>query len=107
WSEVPRGQPLFETLLSFENYPVNDTVPQIGDRLSIQQHRTESTDNYPLSIGVVPGQQLQMWLTYDSQFDKEAIKGFGELFQTLLNCFVTQPHADLKMLEEILTREGN
>jgi amino acid adenylation domain-containing protein/non-ribosomal peptide synthase protein (TIGR01720 family)/FkbM family methyltransferase len=107
WSEVPGGQPLFETLLSFENYPVNDTLPQIGDRLSIQQHRIESKDNYPLSIGVVPDQQLHLWLTYDSQFDQEAIRGFSELFQTLLNCFVTQPHADVKMLEEILTREGN
>jgi hypothetical protein len=107
WSDVPRGQPLFETFLSFENYPVNDTLPQIGDRLSIQQHRTEGKNNYPLRIGVVPGQQLQLGLTYDSQFDQEAISGFGELFQTLLNCFVTQPHADVKMLEEILTREGN
>jgi non-ribosomal peptide synthetase component F len=107
WSDVPRGQPLFETLLSFENYPVNDTLPQIGDRLSIQQHRTEGKINYPLRIGVVPGQQLQLGLTYDAQFDQEAIREFCELFQTLLNCFVTQPQADLKTLAEILSREGN
>jgi len=107
WSEVPGGRPLFETLLSFENYPVNDTLPQIGDRLSIQQHRIESKDNYPLSIGVVPDQQLHLWLTYDPQFDTEAIKGFCDLFEMMLNCFVTQPHADLKLLAEILTREGD
>jgi hypothetical protein len=107
WSEVPRSEPLFETVLSFENYPVNDTLAQIGNRLSIQQHRTEGKINNPLRIGVVPGQQLHLGLSYDSQFDTEAIRGFGELFQTLLNCFVTQPHADLKTLAEVLAREGN
>jgi hypothetical protein len=105
WSDVPRGQPLFETLLSFENYPVNDTLAQIGDRLGIQQHRTDGKNNYPLRIGVVPGNQLQLGLTYDPQLDKEAIRGLGELFETLLNCFVTQPHADLKMLKEVVARE--
>ncbi len=107
WSDVPRGQPLFETFLSFENYPVNDTLPQIGDRLSVQQHRTEGKNNYPLRIGVVPGQQLLIGLTYDSQFDQEAIREFGELFETLLNCFVTQPEADLKTLAEMLSREAH
>ena len=107
WSDLPRGQPLFEVLLSFENYPVNDTIPQIGNRLGIQHHRIDSKDNYPLSIGVVPGHKLQLWLTYDAQFDREAIAEFGELFQMLLHCFVTQPHADLKTLEEILSRAGN
>jgi non-ribosomal peptide synthetase component F len=104
WSDVPRGEPLFEAHLSFENYPVNDTIPQIGDRLSIQHHRVEGKNNYPLRIGVAPGRQLQLGLTYDPQFDQAAIVGFGELFQTLLNSFVTQPHADLKTLAEILTR---
>ena len=107
WSDVPRGQPLFETFLSFENYPVNDTLPQIGDRFSVQQHRTEGQNNYPLRIGVVPGQQLLLGLTYDSQFDTEAITGFSELFETLLNCFVMQPHAELETLQEVLAREGN
>jgi alpha-ketoglutarate-dependent taurine dioxygenase len=106
WSDVPRGQALFETLLTFENYPINETVPQIGDRLNIQHHRIESKNNYPLTIGVVPGQQLQLWLTYDPQFDKEAIKGFVELFQTLLYSFITQPQADVQTLEETLTRAG-
>lgn len=107
WSDVPRGQPLFETLLSFENYPVNDTIPQIGDRLSIQQHRIESKNNYPLTIGVIPGQQLELWLTYEPQFDREAIAEFGELFRKLLDWFVSQPHADLKTLNEMLSRAAN
>ncbi len=107
WAEVPRGQPLFETLLTFENYPINDTVPHIGDRLSIRQHRIESKNNYPLTVGVVPGPRLQLWLTYDPQFDAEAVAAFGELFQTLLYSFVTQPHADLKTLEEVLARAGD
>lgn len=107
WSDVPRGQPLFETLLSFENYPVNETIPQIGDRLNVQQHHIESKNNYPLTIGVMPGDQLQLWLTYDPQFDREAIAGFGKLFQTLLELFVSQPHSDLKTLEEILARAVN
>jgi alpha-ketoglutarate-dependent taurine dioxygenase len=107
WSEVPSGQSLFESVLSFENYPVNDTLTQIGNRFGITQHRIESKDNYPLGIGVVPDQQLHLWLTYDPQFDTETIMGFSELFQTLLNSFVTQPHIDLKTLVDFLAREGD
>jgi alpha-ketoglutarate-dependent taurine dioxygenase len=106
WSDVARGQPLFEALLTFENYPINETVPHIGDQLNIQQHRIESKNNYPLTIGVVPGQHLQLWLTYDPQFDQAAIAGFVELFQTLLYSFITQPQADVKTLEETLARAG-
>ena len=51
WSEVDRGVPLFESILVFENYPVDDRCGSRKRRQSISIHQIHSVEqtNYPLS----------------------------------------------------------
>ena len=46
WSEVPRGQPLFESLLVFENYPIDRVLPR-GGRLSVRGRSGPGEDQLP------------------------------------------------------------
>jgi hypothetical protein len=65
WSEVPGDQPLFESIYEFWNFP----LPAGGedDRRSIHMRdpRYEVATNYPLSLRVIPGERLELQITYD------------------------------------------
>jgi amino acid adenylation domain-containing protein len=72
----PADLPLFETAVVFENFPVenagSDELPfsvaalAEGERVTQQGHAdTTGRNHYPLSLIVVPGDELQIMLAYD------------------------------------------
>jgi amino acid adenylation domain-containing protein/non-ribosomal peptide synthase protein (TIGR01720 family) len=68
FSDVPRGVPLFESLLVYENYPLDRSVlPPEGRRLAIRDLRVEESTNYPLTLLVLPGPALTLRALYDGQ----------------------------------------
>jgi amino acid adenylation domain-containing protein/non-ribosomal peptide synthase protein (TIGR01720 family) len=67
WSEVPRGQPLFETLLVFENYPVDESLPDQLGGLAPRNISFVERSNYPLTIIAIPGARLTLRASFDSQ----------------------------------------
>ena len=89
WSDVPRGTPMFETIVGFENYPVlsstqnDEGVVRLGDVFE----RT----NYPLSLIVSPGSDLSVVLLYvPTRFDEKSIQRMLEHFQTLLEAIIAE-----------------
>ncbi|HEY0739193.1 MAG TPA: amino acid adenylation domain-containing protein, partial [Herpetosiphonaceae bacterium] len=66
WSAVPRGLPLFESIVVFENYPVVAAARAgSGTDLAIENVKTTEQTNYPLTLVVVPGDVLMLRLSYD------------------------------------------
>src|SRR5262249_30169183 len=60
WSDVPRNQPLFETLLAFENFPAG-----MGRHATAQDapaYRVFTRTNYPLSLAVLPADEWTLKL---------------------------------------------
>ncbi|MFD3419449.1 non-ribosomal peptide synthetase [Streptomyces decoyicus] len=71
WSELPAGSPLFESLVVFENYPINDTAAT-AHGLSVRDlHALEAT-NYPLTVVVSPDTRLSVELGYDPRYFEES-----------------------------------
>ncbi|MGI0116123.1 amino acid adenylation domain-containing protein [Zooshikella sp. RANM57] len=68
WSEVGSGYGLFESLIVFENYPLDESLNQQQSDLSgqfiIGQVIAGEQTNYPLSLLVLPGKQLHFKLLY-------------------------------------------
>ncbi|MCM3338074.1 non-ribosomal peptide synthase/polyketide synthase [Paenibacillus sp. MER TA 81-3] len=74
-SEVPNGQPLFESLLVFENYPVNRSDLTAKTGLSVGDISVLERTTYPLTIIVVLGERLEFRSIYDRRrFDEQAIE---------------------------------
>ncbi|WP_158623685.1 non-ribosomal peptide synthetase [Corallococcus llansteffanensis] len=65
FSEVPRGTPLFDSLLVFENYPVDAALQQRAQGLDVREVQDFSHTNYPLTASVAPGAQLALSLTHE------------------------------------------
>jgi len=68
WSDVPRDRILFDHIMVFENYPVDESLrhaPIAGLQLGTVQS-VEAT-NYPVALYVEPGKCLKLKLVYDSK----------------------------------------
>ena len=64
-TEVPRGQPLFETILVYENYPVSGQLIERMESLGMRELRAWDKTNYPLTLAVSPGPHLTLQVVYD------------------------------------------
>ncbi len=65
WSEVPRGQPLFDSLLVFENYPVDRSLAESPKSVRIRDIHSADRTNFPLSLLALPTEELILRLKYD------------------------------------------
>ena len=89
WSSIPSGTPFFESLLVFENYPVESTVLEQGQELFKGVSSHEQT-NYPLTVSSVPrseagGTGLHFDISYDTRrFDGGSIVRMMGHLETLL-----------------------
>ncbi|WP_412080833.1 non-ribosomal peptide synthase/polyketide synthase [Streptomyces sp. SCL15-4] len=84
FTELPERTPLFDSIVVFENYPVDDGLAAAhGLRLSGLEG-VEST-NYPLSLTAYPGTELALRLGYDpSLFDTGTAERMAEYLTVLL-----------------------
>ena len=104
WSEVARGTPLFETLLVFENYPINQALEEHAEGLTVDEIGVIDQSNYPLTLSAFPGTKLHLEITYDTdRFEAGTVKRMLEQLQGLLEAFALQPQtrlSELPMLSE-------
>jgi amino acid adenylation domain-containing protein/non-ribosomal peptide synthase protein (TIGR01720 family) len=87
WSGVARSLPLFESLLVFENYPVDETVRErAGAALAISGVRAVEQTNYPLALLLSPGASfLGLQIVYDAhRFDEATVRRMLGHLATLL-----------------------
>ncbi|HSK79934.1 MAG TPA: amino acid adenylation domain-containing protein, partial [Thermoanaerobaculia bacterium] len=68
WSGVPRGQPLFESIVVFQNFPLERVIdPEMVRALPVRvqvDHGVEPL-NYPLALVAFEGERLEMRLSYE------------------------------------------
>jgi amino acid adenylation domain-containing protein/non-ribosomal peptide synthase protein (TIGR01720 family) len=67
WSEMGPASPLFESILIFENYPVDDAVQrEVGQTLQVGDVKIREQTNYPLTVVVGPARRLTLEIAYDA-----------------------------------------
>ncbi len=75
WSDVPRGTPLFESLLVYENDQINHALQSQGASWANRDFRLLEQTNYPLGLHAFGGSQLLLKLEYDeTRFERRAIE---------------------------------
>ena len=98
---------LFDTLVVFENYPLDSaarTEPAEGLRLASIQGR--DVTHYPLSLKVVPRQQLRLRVDYDpARVDRVTAENVASRLVRLLNEAVATPDVPLYRLEILSSQE--
>ena len=101
-SDIEPGQPLFESIVVFENYPIDDA----GKRsLQVENIRYREQSNYPLALLVLPADQLRLLIIFDqARFDPETVRRMLDHLQTLLSGIAANPSrklADLPLMDTL------
>jgi hypothetical protein len=93
-SGIPQGTPLFESLLVFENYPVDEEQLAAGTTL-LQGVTSAEQTNYPLTVTVVPpgmAAGLRFSISYDTRrLEPASIERMLGHLETLLGGMVANP----------------
>lgn len=106
WSDVDRGTSLFESILVFQNYPMDEAVADYGRTLGIDVMNVEGWTNYPLTIVATPGTTLSLTLSYDRQrMDGSMVQRLAEHWTVLLEAMAAQPEARLAELRLLTKKE--
>jgi surfactin family lipopeptide synthetase C len=109
WSEVARGLPLFESLVAFDNFPVDNSLQEQGKAdqgLQIGNVGDYDGTSVPLVVAASPGPELQLRLGYDtSRFDADTIARLLEYLQSILESFALDPEQQLSDLQFLTSAE--
>ncbi|MHC8319475.1 non-ribosomal peptide synthetase [Pseudomonas sp. GB2N2] len=95
-SELPKGQPLFDSLFVFENAPVEVSVLDRAQSLNATSDSGRTHTNFPLTAVCYPGDDLGLHLSYDQRyFDESTIQRMLGEFKRLLLALVEGFHGDM------------
>ncbi|HAA40049.1 MAG TPA: non-ribosomal peptide synthetase, partial [Pseudomonas sp.] len=95
-SELPKGQPLFDSLFVFENAPVEVSVLDRAHSLNATSDSGRTHTNFPLTAVCYPGDDLGLHLSYDQRyFDETTVQGMLGEFKRLLMALVQGFHGDM------------
>lgn len=101
-SGLDAGQSLFESIVVFENYPVQEA----GERsFHVEDIHYREQSNYPLALLVIPEESLQLLMIYDrNRFGAETIRRMLVHLKTILQGMVSNPDqrlGDLPLMDAI------
>ena len=65
WSEVEAGRALFESLVVFENYPVDPSLERPRAELRVRSLGVRERTNYPLNLVAMSAPRLCLRLLYE------------------------------------------
>jgi amino acid adenylation domain-containing protein len=105
WCDAPRNQPLFETLLVFENFAGNGSSFDLDGRIELTSSHLSRT-NYPLTLVVEPGENLQIQAVYhEGRFDEAAIARLLGHLSAVLEGMIADADAPVTSLELLTAPE--
>ncbi len=100
WSELPRGTALFDSLFTFENYPVDRSFAQPASGVGIRDTYALESVPYSLALAAQAGADLDLRLLYDPRrFRAETARRLLDHFGNLLSALVQSPDPPLAGLE--------
>ncbi|HEY0172221.1 MAG TPA: amino acid adenylation domain-containing protein, partial [Pyrinomonadaceae bacterium] len=95
-SDMPHGTPLFESLLVFENYPMDATLGGLEGHLKLGDVRSFELTNYPLTVVALPGAELSLQALFTSdRFDAATVERLLGHLKSLLLDIAASPEAPL------------
>ncbi|MEH2169732.1 MAG: amino acid adenylation domain-containing protein [Nostoc sp.] len=103
-SELLGRRLLFESIVVFENYPVDSSLLDEGSSLQLNDIESFDRNNYPLTVAVVPEDELLVKIIYDAvRFEEDTIGRLLGHLQTIFSAIAENPQqavGELPLLSE-------
>ena len=105
WSSLPRGIQLFDSLLVFQNFPL-DLDRLSGGGLQFEKFDFVERANFPLTVMLEIQEQGQLAVGYDTgRFDQGTMRRLLQHFRTILKDMVSNVDKNLADLELLTSDE--
>ncbi|HEX6292328.1 MAG TPA: amino acid adenylation domain-containing protein [Herpetosiphonaceae bacterium] len=102
WSDVPADQALFETYLTFENFPVEAAILE-RSATWMEHVASETQTEHALRVTVWPFRSLSIYISYYERcFDDATIRRMLKHFEQLLEGMAGNPHQRLGALASLI-----
>jgi len=106
WSQIPAGMPLFESILVFENYPVDSALLMRDSDIKISNVRGIEQTNYPITLVGAPGKQMYLLICYDARrLARPMVERMMNHLTTLLESFASNADQSLGELNLLTAAE--
>ncbi|XXF81242.1 amino acid adenylation domain-containing protein [Myxococcaceae bacterium GXIMD 01537] len=103
---APPGEPLFESLLIVENYPVDALLERAPAGLRIEDFHLAERTNFPLTLVAMPGEDLLLRALYDrNRFSHDGVARLLQHLDSLLARMCESPEARLATLSPLSKAE--
>ena len=114
WSSVPRDMPLFNSIVVYENYPVDASMKDQRSSLTFSDFTTAERTNYPLTLVAGFSDKLVLEIAYDTKrYAQQTIERYLRHLQRILEAFAANPETSVNLLpllpaeeEQIIFRAG-
>ncbi|MEG4505908.1 amino acid adenylation domain-containing protein [Microcoleus sp. F6_B4] len=106
WSEIPRSQSLFDSLLVVEKSQLNSALQSLGGNWQNREFQLLEQTSFPLTVYGYGGDELLLKIAGDRQrFDPIAITRMLGHLQTLLESIVANPQQKISKLSMLTAAE--
>ncbi|MRH93631.1 amino acid adenylation domain-containing protein, partial [Nocardia sp. SYP-A9097] len=91
---------LFDTLVVYENYPIETSVESVGGDISVVDIAFHETVHYPLTLQIVPGRELRLQVKYSADvFDTVEVERLAARLQRVLDAVVADPQQRISAID--------
>jgi amino acid adenylation domain-containing protein/non-ribosomal peptide synthase protein (TIGR01720 family) len=109
-STTELGQELFDHILVFENYPVEEMLEKSfepnEEGFALVSATTSSTDNFGFTVVVLPGNQINVKFLYDDgQYQQQQVQSMQRHFANIIRRIAQEPSLTVNSLEYITENE--
>ncbi|MBB3239092.1 amino acid adenylation domain-containing protein/non-ribosomal peptide synthase protein (TIGR01720 family) [Pseudomonas sp. Tn43] len=106
WSDFPRGETLFDSILVFENAPIDEQILEGGFQFSLEGMDHSVHTHYGLTVVILPGEQLGIRVSYDRErFEASTIQRLLGHIASLVRGMLAAPDASLGSFELLAVDE--
>lgn len=111
WSDVKRDVPIFDHILVFDNYPIDNSAvtlnverPPAEETFTFEEFEAFEKTNYPILVQAGMGEQLTFRILNDrALIEKETVARILRHFQMLIEGVMDQPTVTLKNMLDVLS----
>ncbi len=102
-SEIPARQPLFESIVVFENYPMDASLEEQAELLAIDDLQIQEQTNFPLTLTAANATHIPLKIAYDNaRFDEGSIARILDHLGNLLTGLVAAPQQTIAQWSDCL-----
>jgi len=109
WSDVPSGQPLFDTIVVFENFHLEAKLKALGEEWKTRSVHVHQQTHYPLTLEVYAERSLLLRIDYaENRFDEACVQRMLGHLRELLVEMMARPDVHpgkLRLLTEFEKQE--